>query len=158
MVMGDTVKRILAIVAPIVAEEGCELIDVALATEPGQRILRVFIDRPEGVKLEDCARVSHAIEDVIEVEGRVQGRYHLEVSSPGLDRPLRVPAHFDRVVGRVVRLTTQEPLHGRRNFKGVLKGWRGTGGEGDELVIHIDKEDFYVPFAAVMKAHLVSES
>lgn len=152
------VQRIIDTVLPIVAEEGCELIDVAFATEPGRRVLQVFIDRPQGVRLEDCARVSHAIEDIIEVEGLVSGRYNLEVSSPGLNRSLRTPGHFEQALGRVVKLTTSAPIDGRRHFKGEFKGWQGEVGTNGTLVIHIDRRDFAVPFTAVTKANLVGES
>lgn len=146
----STEKSVFDLVAPIAGSLGCELVDVELTTDEGQRILRVSIAKPDGVTVEDCSRVSQAIEDVIEVKGGVSGRYHLEVSSPGLDRPLRSKAHFESVLGKIVRVATKNPINGRQNFKGVLQEV-----SGNDLGIVIDNQTHQVPLDLVKKARLV---
>jgi ribosome maturation factor RimP len=145
-----------ALIRPIIAEEDCELIDVELTSEEGRRILRVYIDKPGGVLLGDCSRVSHAIEDVLEVEGAVPGRYDLEVSSPGLNRPLRSREHFEKAIGKTVKVEVADMLEGRRRFKGLLKAVVGDEAKAN-LTITIDAQDFIVPLSLVQKASLVCE-
>ncbi len=82
--------------------------------------LRVYIDSPEGVDVDDCADVSRQLSAILDVEDPIAGEYSLEVSSPGLDRPLVLPEHYRRFVGETVKLTLAQPLAGRRKFKGRL--------------------------------------
>lgn len=138
--------------APFVAKEGCELIDADLVFESCRKILRLYIDRPGGVGLHDCERVSHAVEDVLEVEQVVPGSYRLEVSSPGLNRPLRKPEHFQAAVGRRVHVVTCEKIGGRRNFRGILKRV-----ENNSVVLAADQDDFNIAFFQIFRAHLVGE-
>lgn len=120
-----------------------ELVDVDLRGGSAGA-LTLFIDRPSGVDLELCAAVSQALEDVRE-------QYSLEVSSPGLDRRLRKPAHFAAQVGRDVAVTMTEPVEGRRNFRGVL----ATAG-GDSITLTLeDGGSATLPLAALGKAHVV---
>lgn len=144
-------KRVFELIDPIVTEEGCELLDVEIAFDSGQRVLRVYIDKEGGVQLDDCSRVSGAIEDVIEVEGIVAGQYNLEVSSPGIDRPLVKPSHFERVIGRVVQIQTVEKINGRANYKGVLKQV-----DAAKVLVEIDQQEFQLPLDKIRKAHTVS--
>lgn len=99
---------------------GFELVDVELAGGAGHQTLRVYIDGPEGVDIDDCADVSRQLSAILDVEDPIAGEYSLEVSSPGLDRPLVTPAHYRRFVGETVKLTLAQPLDGRRKFKGRL--------------------------------------
>lgn len=144
-----TTKRVYELIDPIVSEEGCDLLDVELGSEYGQRTLRVYIGKAGGVGIQDCSRVSQAIEDVIEVEGVVSGRYNLEVSSPGLDRPLTKTSHFQEAIGRTVKVQTVEKIDGRQNYRGILKQ-----ADADRLTIEIDNQEFQVPMQAVRKANL----
>ncbi len=150
MIMTDNIERIIKLIEPIVTEESCELIDVDLTSDFGQRVLRVYIDKDGGVELGDCTRVSHAIEDLLEVEDAITGAYNLEVSSPGLNRPLRLLSHFQKAVGKIVNVVAKEKLNGRKNYKGILKGV-----DDGDLVITIDNADFSVPLDQVAKARLV---
>lgn len=147
----ESSERIWGLIAKIAVEEGVEIVDIELTAENGQRILRVYIDQPGGVGFAECTRFSHAIEDLLEVEGGLSGRYNLEVSSPGINRPLRTREHFEKVVGQTVFVVTREKLEGRGKYKGILKAL-----EGDRLTIFIDGRDFVVPLSAVFKAHLVA--
>ena len=154
--MKPVLATVDALIRPIIDEEDCELIDVELTSEEGRRILRVYIDKPGGVLLGDCSRVSHAIEDVLEVEGAVPGRYDLEVSSPGLNRPLRSREHFEKAIGKTVKVEVADMLEGRRRFKGLLKAVVGDEAKAN-LTITIDAQDFIVPLSLVQKASLVCE-
>jgi ribosome maturation factor RimP len=152
LMSAETTQHIYDLLVPVVADEGYELLDVQIAHGLGGKTLKLFIDKDGGVLLGDCSKVSHAVEDLIEVENAVKGKYSLEVSSPGLNRPLRTKAHFEKVIGKVVKVTAVEKLDGRLNFKGVLKEI-----DGEELVIHIDKQDFNVSLQMLAKACLVYE-
>lgn len=149
----NVIQRVFDLTEGIVKEEGCELIDVQVVFENGRKILRLFIDKQDGgVRLEDCARVSHSVEDLLEVEEVLRGRYFLEVSSPGMNRPLRLVEHFKRVLGQKIKVVTKEKIDGRKNYKGILKELKPGC-----LIIEIDNHDFNVPLKTVSKASLVSE-
>ncbi len=143
-------SQVFEIIEPIVAEEGLTLYDVVWTNDLGQHVLRVLLENPDGpVTLSDCTKVSHAIEDIIEVKNSVPEKYCLEVSSPGLDRPLNRKEHFDKVLGKLIRVKTKKPLDGRGNYKGILKS---TGPK--DFNIEIDGRDYVVPFDQVAKANL----
>jgi ribosome maturation factor RimP len=115
------------LVGPILERNLMELVDVVYLQEAGRWVLRVFIDKPGGVNLDDCAFISHQIGDLIEVEDVIPQRYFLEVSSPGLDRVLKKEADFRRFCGEKARIKTREALNGRRNFKGrILRCGQGV--------------------------------
>jgi len=150
VVDSSIVKKVEEVISPIAAEEGVELLQVFFGREYGRTILRVVIDKVGAVMdVGDCSRFSHAIEDLLEVEGVIKQVYDLEVSSPGLNRPLKKKEHFERVLEKMVRVQTTEPIDGRRNYKGVLKKV-----EGDNLDILIDGKIFVVPLDKVQKANL----
>jgi ribosome maturation factor RimP len=121
------------VIEPVVVGMGYELVDVQASN--GGRFLRLFIDKPSGINVDDCAAVSRQLARVFEVEGVDYDR--LEVSSPGLDRPLRKPADFARFAGQKAELRMRHPdAGGRRKFAGVLKG-----AEAGQVVIEVDGED-----------------
>lgn len=141
---------VASIVAPIVEEEGLDVLDIVWTVEHGRRILRILIDSGSGkVGVDDCARISRAIEDVIEIRGVIPQSYDLEVSSPGLNRPLIARKHFEMAAGQTIRVKTDVPIGGRSNYKGVLKRI-----EGDVFFIEIDKKEYAIPFDRVAKANL----
>ena len=107
----------------VVESMGYELVGVEYLGRGGDRaILRVYIDQEAGITLEDCAEVSHQLSGVLDVEDPIPGRYSLEVSSPGLNRPLVYPEHFERFRGHRVKLRLAEKVEGRRNLEGSLLG------------------------------------
>ena len=108
------------LISPILARNDMELVDVTYLFEGGRWVLRVFIDKVGSVNLQDCAFISHQIEDLIEVEDIIPQRYLLEVSSPGLDRVLKKEADFQRFCGEMAKVKTREAVAGRRNFKGRI--------------------------------------
>jgi ribosome maturation factor RimP len=148
-------ERVAAVVEPLLVREGYELVEVEIAGGGASTILRLFIDKPGGVTLDDCASVSEAVSAMLDVEDPIESAYSLEVSSPGLDRPLRKPADYDRFVGKHARIKTYGPIEGagsRKVFDGKLLG-------RDETTVRIDVDGtpYSVPLDAVAKAHLVWE-
>jgi ribosome maturation factor RimP len=122
-------------------------------------VLQIMIDREQGtrgldgsgVTLEDCTNVSRDLSTVLDMhEDLVPGHYNLEVSSPGLDRPLTKLSHFERFVGREAKVEIKAPIEGRRRFDGPI-----LGVEGDIVTIEQDKKPVAIPFGDVVKAHLV---
>lgn len=156
----DVVSRAEPLVEPLVRAEGLELVDLEYVREPSGWVLRLFIDRPgrdpmakEGaIGLEDCARVSHAVETALEVEDLVPHAYSLEVSSPGVNRPLRRPEHFAKVVGQRVKVKTYGPVGQppRKSFSGVL----AQVGAADITVQVEGGGAFHIPFRDIAKANL----
>ncbi len=129
---------------------GYELVDWEL--QPRAGLVRVFIDAPKGVDVEDCARVSHQLTHLFNAEDVAYER--LEVSSPGLDRPLRKRADYDRFAGEEVQLTLHEMMEGARRVKGVLRGTQDGPG-GDRVLVETAKGVQEIPFAGIDKARLV---
>ena len=114
-------QRVWELAEPLAMATGLELVDVQFRPEGGRTVLRLLIDRSAGgVTLDELARVSRELGDLLDAHDAVPGRYHLECSSPGLNRPLVRPAHFARAVGQRVRVQTREPINGRRRFHGTL--------------------------------------
>jgi ribosome maturation factor RimP len=114
--------RLLA--QPLAEDDGFELVDVELASVGRHRVIRVSLDKPGGVSLGDCALFSRRLSDCLDMNQTVSGAYHLEVSSPGIERPLRTLEHVVRFAGTRVALATHEPRDGRRNWEGELIGAR----------------------------------
>ena len=148
----EIVEKVRAIAAPLAAGEGLELVDVELGGGGGRTTLRLYIDRQGGVSLDDCTSISRAVSAALDVEDPIQGTYDLEVSSPGLDRPLRTPEHFEKFAGEEVRIKAFGPiaeLENRKNFHGILRGY-----EEGRVLVEIDGKLFRVPRDQIAKAHL----
>jgi ribosome maturation factor RimP len=148
----EILNRVRQIAAPLAAQEGLELIDVELGGPGGRQILRVLIDKSGGVSLDDCTSISRAVSAALDVEDPIEGTYDLEVSSPGLDRPLRTPEHFQKFAGSRVRVKTFGPLpecENRKTFVGILQGY-----ENGKIVLDVDGTIFSVPHAQVSKANV----
>jgi ribosome maturation factor RimP len=116
------------------------------------RVLRVYIDQEAGIQLDDCSRVSYQVSGMLDVEDPVPGNYQLEISSPGLDRPLLKLTHFERFTGSLARIQLRRPIQERRRLKGRLAGI-----EGNEVLVEEDNETVRIPFDAIDKARLVPE-
>jgi ribosome maturation factor RimP len=151
------------IVAPVCRAHGVELVMVQKLTERGGAVVRVIIDRaggPEGasaVTLADCQAVSRDLGTALDVHDVVGGRYRLEVSSPGLDRPLVKRADFERFAGKLIDLRTRAPWPDgrggeRRKFKGRLLGI-----EGEDVRVSVDGTDVAIPYAEIARANVVYE-
>jgi len=144
--------RIEELVAPIIEANNMELVEVSYVKESGRWFLRLFIDKPGGVDLDDCQLISREVEPVIDEHDPIPNSYTLEVSSPGLERPLKKLSDFERFRGRLVNLSTFGPVNGQRRFKGVLKGV-----EGEDVKLDAGGQDVLISFEQVAKAKLVPE-
>lgn len=126
-----------------------EIVDVEYRREAGGRVLRVFIDKPGGITLDDCQALSRALSRKLDETDPIADSYSLEVSSPGLDRPLKRPEDFERFAGEDVHVRTYGPLDGRRNFKGELIGW-----EDGHVVVQLDDGPVRIPKDQIARARL----
>ena len=153
--LGRTVTlkdKLLDLLAPEIEALGYELVELDAPAPGGSGTLRIYIDSAEGVGLEDCERVSHRVSGVLDVEDPVPGQYVLEVSSPGLDRPLRTEEHFRRQAGKVVKLVLVAGRPGRRRYKGAILGI-----DAGVLEIGVDDERIKLPLSEIESARLVPE-
>lgn len=148
--MGNVGAALQARLASGVEAVGFELVDAELVGGRQHRTLRVYIDGPRGVTVDDCANVSRQLSAILDVEDPFPGRYTLEVSSPGLDRPLVTPADFRRFQGETVKVRLLNAVDGRRNFTGRL-----VETTPDNVVVEVDHERFTLPFVAIERARLV---
>ncbi len=113
-------------------------------------LLRIYIESASGIDVDDCAKVSHQVSGVLDVEDPISGEYRLEVSSPGVDRPLFQAEHFQRYKGHQAKIELRVAFEGRRRFTGLL-----LGVEEDDVVVRIDDEEYLLPIAEIDKARLV---
>lgn len=132
--------------------ESIELVHMEPLTELGHAILRVYIDKEGGVNLGDCTNISRQLGDLLDVSLNIQGEYRLEVSSPGLERPLSKPQDFERFKGQQATIKTHSPMDGRSRFKGELKGL----GPAETVAIIVDGETYEVALENIKKARLVA--
>ena len=122
--MRERETRLYALLEPTVNSLGFELVGVLWRDRRSRSLIRIYIDHDDGVTVDDCARVSHRVAGVLDVEDPVPGEYDLEVSSPGVDRPLFVERDFSRYAGAELKVTLRSPFAGRRRFTGTLDGYR----------------------------------
>ncbi len=142
--------RLTRLIEPVVVGMGYELVGVEF--DAHQHILRVYIDCEGGIQVDDCSKVSHQLSGLLDVEDPIPGNYHLEVSSPGLDRPLFTLAHFERFEGSLARIQLSSPMGGRRRFKARLMGV-----QGDKVRVLDGGALFEIPFEAIDRARIVPE-
>lgn len=136
---------------PAVSALGFELVHMELVGTGRRGLLRVYIDSSAGVTVNDCARVSEQLSAILDVEDLIHGPYTLEVSSPGLDRPLVKPEDFSRFAGETIKVRVREPLeNGQKNFKGCLVGIRGN-----QVMLDLGKQKLDLAFDSIEKARLI---
>ena len=160
--MRKEVEELWKLAEPHVEGSGLELVELQWNREPEGWILRLFIDRPgfDGmVTFEDCERVSRDLSTALDVTDAIPHTYRLEVSSPGIDRPLRRLRDFARFAGKKAKIRTTDPVEGRRNFSGVLSGVTGEEGPQNHahVVVECDGKSYQVPLAAIARAQLVPD-
>ncbi|MFC1579281.1 ribosome maturation factor RimP [Thermodesulfobacteriota bacterium] len=143
-------EEVSRLVGPVLESSGFELVDVEYTSNHGKRILRLYVDRPGGVTLDDCARVSREVGDLIDVKNIVDHGYVLEVSSPGLNRPLKKEKDFLRVLGKKIKVFMAAPVEGRRKFAGTLRSF-----EGGVLGLEMESGLVDLLWSDVEKANLV---
>ena len=138
---------------PVVEALNCELWGIEMQMGGKTKLLRIYIDRDElGVGIDDCERVSRQASAILDVEDVIAGEYILEVSSPGMDRPLYELDHYARYLGEEISIRLRFPYEGRRNYKGRLKAI-----EGDEVVVVVADSEFLFPVEGIEKANLVPQ-
>ncbi|GLG00600.1 ribosome maturation factor RimP [Alicyclobacillus hesperidum subsp. aegles] len=149
----DIVERL---VLPIVEKEQVELVDVEFKKEGANWYLRVFIDKPGGVDIDDCSRVSEQLSEQLDIVDPIPESYFLEVSSPGAERPLKKPADFERAIGEHVYVSLYEPIDGSKSFEGTLLSYDGEQLELD-VRVKTRSRKVTVPLAKVALARLAVE-
>ena len=145
-------QRLNDLLQPLVEELGYEFVGLEYLNNPKQSVLRIYIDGAEGVGLEDCETVSREVAALLDVEDPIKSHYNLEISSPGLDRPLFTLEQFEQFAGEEARVTAFAPVDGRRKFKGVIEGI-----EGSTIRMTVDGEVVGLEHANIAKARLVPD-
>lgn len=150
--MRQGTHKLQQILGPAVEAMGYELVGIEFHFHDTNALLRVYIDKETGVNVADCQQVSYQISGLLDVEDPIPGHYILEVSSPGLDRPLFESEHFRRFAGQQVRVNLAMPLNGRRKLQGLLQGM-----QNNDVVLSINGETLLVPLEHIEKARLIPE-
>jgi ribosome maturation factor RimP len=146
----DSIGRVWQLAAPLAQTEGMEIVDIELKHEGGRsgRVLRLYLDKEGGPSMDDLSRMSRSLSDLLDEYDVVDGAYTLEVSSPGINRPLKRPEHFSRCVGKKIRVRTRETINGRCSFLGrLLEVLPAT------IAIDQDGTRWEIPFALIEKSN-----
>jgi ribosome maturation factor RimP len=148
--MDATITRVWQLAAPLAEGEGMEIVDVEFRHEGsrGGRILRLYLDKEGGTNVDDLTRVSRQLSELLDSEDTIDGAYTLEVSSPGINRPLKKPEHFARFIGKRIRIRTRDMIDGRRSFLGIL----GKVVEESVTLIQEGKQ-YRIPFSMIEKSN-----
>ena len=147
-----TGEELAKLLEPTVTRMGYELVDLEVRLGGKGGLVRLFIDKPDGIDLDDCEKVSLAVSALLDVEDPVPGNYNLEVSSPGLDRKLTKVEHFQRFAGETVKVQMRFPIDGRRRFRGTL-----VTSDEDNIVVEVDGESYRLPMKTIDTARLVPD-
>ena len=155
--MRQASAKLQALIPPAVESLGYELVGIEHLPQGKHSLLRVYIDSEDGIMIDDCEKVSHQLSGVLDVEEAIHGRYNLEVSSPGLDRPLFNEEQFSRFSGKQVKLKLAVPQDGRRKLKGIINGV-----DDGNLLLAVDddqlgEQEISVPITSIDKANLIPD-
>ena len=145
------VARVWPLVEPVCAEAGVQLVHIEFQREHGGRTLRLYLDKPGGITLDDCAMISRQVGDLLDVALDSAAAYRLEVSSPGIHRPLGRRSDFDLNKGRRVKIRCAAPEHGQTNFTGTLNGL-----DGSTVQLTLDQRTINIEFATIVRANLMA--
>lgn len=140
------------LIEPSVVALGYQLWGIEMLSQGRHSMLRIYIDAEAGIDVEDCAKVSRQVSGILDVEDPISGEYTLEVSSPGMDRPLFTLEQYQAHIGHVVQLKLRMPFDGRRKFKGVLNGI-----EDEDIVLVVDQDEYLLPIDHIEKANIVPQ-
>lgn len=150
MAVSDKLQGLLA---PLVEDLGYEFVGIEYQSNPKNRLIRLYIDLPEvGIGVDDCERVSREVSALLDVEDPVSGQYTLEVSSPGIERPLFTGAQFGQFVGEMARVMLAVPVDGRRKFKGLI-----VSADDEQVVLEVDGEQHALTVADIQRANLAPD-
>jgi ribosome maturation factor RimP len=148
----EMIDRVIKIIDPLLINQGMERVDLEYRREPRGWILRLYIDKEGGVTIDDCARISQELGRILDVENPIDFPYTMEVSSPGLTRPLRTERDFVKYQNRMVKVKTLEPIANEWSFKGRLLRVVKEG-----IEIEVSGKVVYIPFTGIAKANLELE-
>lgn len=148
--MSCKLEQLQALLAPVVEALGYVCWGVEYISQGRHSLLRVYIDHPNGILVEDCEAVSRQVSGVLDVEDPITNEYTLEVSSPGMDRPLFTLEQFAAHAGEQVKVKLRSPFEGRRNFQGLLRGV-----EDQDVVVQVDEHEYLLPIEMIDKANVV---
>lgn len=150
--MNPVAKRVADLIDPAISSMGYELLGIEYGDQGRGSLLRIYIDHDDGIKLDDCSSVSRRVSALLDVEDLIGGHYDLEVSSPGLDRPLFSEEQFGRYLSHKVKIVMALPQMGRKRFTGILKDI-----VDGVVVIEVDNEIYDLPYAEIASARLVPD-
>ena len=150
--MRKQTEQLTDIIRPAVDALGYELLGCDYISQGKHSVLRIYIDSPNGILVDDCAAVSRQVSAILDVEDPISSEYTLEVSSPGLERPLFTLEQFQKFTGHEAKLRLHAPLNNRRNFRGKIERV-----EEDTVVLTVEQEQVEIPFNEIEKANLISE-
>ena len=148
--MSSKLEQLQAMLAPVVESLGYECWGVEFISQGRHSLLRVYIDHANGILVDDCEAVSRQVSAVLDVEDPISSEYTLEVSSPGMDRPLFTLEQFAKHVGEQVKIKLRSPFDGRRNFQGLLRGV-----EDQDVVVLVDDHEFLLTIDLIDKANII---
>ncbi len=148
--MSSKLEQLQALLAPVVEALGYECWGVEFISQGRHSVLRVYIDRPEGILIDDCEAVSRQVSGILDVEDPISGEYTLEVSSPGMDRPLFTLEQFAKHAGEQVKIRLRSPYEGRRNYQGILRGV-----EEQDVVVLVDDHEYLLPIDSIDKVNII---
>ena len=148
--MSSKLEQLQAILAPVVEALGYECWGVEFISQGRHSLLRVYIDHANGIQVDDCEKVSRQVSGVLDVEDPISSEYTLEVSSPGMDRPLFTLEQFAKHAGEQVKIKLRSPFEGRRNFQGLLKGV-----EEQDVIVQADEHEYLLPVDSIEKANII---
>ncbi|HHW2038180.1 TPA: ribosome maturation factor RimP [Pseudomonas aeruginosa] len=148
--MSSKLEQLQALLAPVVEALGYECWGVEFISQGRHSVLRVYIDRPEGILIDDCEAVSRQVSGILDVEDPISGEYTLEVSSPGMDRLLFTLEQFAKHAGEQVKIRLRSPYEGRRNYQGILRGV-----EEQDVVVLVDDHEYLLPIDSIDKANII---
>mgnify|MGYP003419483084 FL=1 len=148
--MSSKLEQLQALLAPVIEALGYECWGLEFLSQGRHSLLRIYIDHADGILVEDCEKVSRQVSGVLDVEDPISNEYTLEVSSPGMDRPLFALEQFAKHAGELVKIKLRSPYEGRRNFQGSLRGV-----EEQDVVVLVDDHEYLLPIDLIEKANIV---
>jgi ribosome maturation factor RimP len=147
----DMIALVRELAEPVCVVEGMELVHLEYQRETGGRILRLYIDKPGGVTLDDCTQISSQLGDILDLKLETEVPYTLEISSPGLDRPISKLSDFEKFKGEMAKIKIARPINGRKNLKGILSGLVGS-----DIQLKTETDMVVIPYQDIIKARLVN--
>ncbi len=146
----ELIGEVWDLLEPVIAAQGMEILEIEYRREPVGWVLRIFLDIDRGISVEDCAEISRIAGDLLDMADLIRTPYNLEVSSPGIDRPLRKLEHFQKQIGNVIEVRTITPIQNRRNFKGELKEAASEG-----IIMECEAGSYSIPLPFIERARLL---